>query len=121
MVKTYLDKVDVRIEQLMSKLSRRHDHDEEEEEEVGNRFLGHVKAKAEILTKYLEPGHGIPGFCKKGVTPVVYLPCYLLLRIRRRLRKLSKRIGRKLNVRGILSPGILANSSTFSRLGKRVT
>merc|ERR1719351_696077 len=31
-VKTYLDKVDVRIGQLMSKLSRKHDHDEEEEE-----------------------------------------------------------------------------------------
>merc|ERR1719245_1978509 len=29
-VKTYLDKVDVRIGQLMSKLSRKHDHDEEE-------------------------------------------------------------------------------------------
>merc|ERR1719245_2168581 len=30
-VKTYLDKVDVRIGQLMSKLSRKHDHDDEEE------------------------------------------------------------------------------------------
>ena len=95
MVKTYLDKVDVRIGQLMSKLSRKHDHDDEEE--VGNRYLRHVKAEI-LLTKY-----PVPGFCKEWRVPVVYLPCYLLLRIRRKL----ERTGHNLYVRGILSLGKL--------------